>query len=183
MESVLERPSWNTGQSSIFDSTWTSGGCRSLPLSLPPISLQSLEDLRLRTSILSFLLLLNKEQQSFKTTGGHKPRKRKAAFAGILKWRISLKPREITPQTTSRFPSNHVPFPSNHVPFPSDHESISLRPRVDFPQTTSRFPSDHESISLKPRVDFPQTTKIAYKWAETRFAGDSGEAVVETQRG
>jgi hypothetical protein len=45
------------------------------------------------------------------------------------------------------------------------------------------FPSDHESISLKPRVGFPQTTKTAYKWAETRFAGDSGEAVVGTQRG
>jgi hypothetical protein len=99
-------------------------------------------------------LLLNKEQQSFKTTEGCRPRKRKAAFAGILKWRISLKPREITPQTTSRFPSNHVPFPS-----------------------------DHESISLRPRVGFPQTTKTAYKWAETRFAGDSGEAVVGTQRG
>src|SRR5829696_4412356 len=153
-ESVLERPSWNTGHSSIFDSTWTSGGCRSLPLLLPPISLQSLEDLCLRTFILSFLLLLNKEQQSFKTTGGCRPRKRKAAFAGILEWSTSLKPREITPQTTSRFPSNHVPFPS-----------------------------DHESISLKPRVDFPQTTKTAYKWAETRFAGDSGKAVVGTQRG
>src|SRR5215213_6149180 len=153
-----------------------SGGCRSLPLLLPPISLQSLEALCLRTFILSFLLLLNKEQQSFKTTGGRRPRKRKAAFAGILEWSTSLKPREITPQTTSRFPSNHVPFPS-------DHESISLKPRVDFPQTTSRLPSNHESISLKPRVGFPQTTKTAYKWAETRFAGDYGEAVVGTQRG
>src|SRR5215218_3136730 len=128
-----------------------SGGCRSLPLLLPPISLQSLEALCLRTFILSFLLLLNKEQQSFKTTEGCRPRKRKAAFPGILGWSTSLKPREITPQTTSRFPSNHVPFPS-------DHESISLKPRVDFPQTTcrfpqttSRFPSNHESISLKPR--------------------------------
>jgi hypothetical protein len=86
--------------------------------------------------------------------------KRKAAFAGILEWSTSLKPREITPQTTSRFPSNHVPFPS-------DHESISLKPRA---------------VSLRPRVGFPQTTKTAYKWAEARFAGDSGEAVVGTQR-
>src|SRR5215204_6547024 len=151
MESVLERPSWNTGQSSIFDSTWTSGGCRSLPLSLPPISLQSLEDLRLRTSILSFLLLLNKEQQSFKTTGGLKPRKRKAAFAGILKWRISLKPREITPQTTCRFPQTTSRFPSDHESISLKPRAVSLRPRVDFPQTTSRFPSNHENISLKPR--------------------------------
>src|SRR5829696_9876819 len=75
----------------------------------------------------------------------------KSRFCRDFGWSTSLKPREITPQTTSRFPSNHVPFPSNHVPFPSDHESISLRPRVDFPQTTSRFPSNHESISLKPR--------------------------------
>jgi hypothetical protein len=44
------------------------------------------------------------------------------------------------------------------VPFPSDHESISLKPRA---------------VSLRPRVDFPQTTKTAYKWAETRFAGNS----------
>src|SRR5918994_2031390 len=75
----------------------------------------------------------------------------KSRFCRDFGWSTSLKPREITPQTTSRFPSNHVPFPSNH-------ESISLKPRVDFPQTTSRFPSNHESISLKPRVDFPQTT-------------------------
>src|SRR5215216_2459571 len=108
-----------------------SGGCRSLPLLLPPISLQSLEALCLRTFILSFLLLLNKEQQSFKTTEGCRPRKRKAAFAGVL---------------------------------------------------GGALPSNHEKISLKPRVDFPQTTKTAYKWAETRFAEDSGEAVVGTQR-
>src|SRR5215204_3492652 len=99
-----------------------SGGCRSLPLLLPPISLQSLEALCLRTFILSFLLLLNKEQQSFKTTEGCRPRKRKAAFAGILGGAL-----------------------------PSDHEKLPPRPRVDFPQTTSRFPSNHESISLKPR--------------------------------
>src|SRR5215213_4474517 len=139
-----------------------SGGCRSLPLLLPPISLQSLEALCLRTFILSFLLLLNKEQQSFKTTEGCRPRKRKAAFAGILGGAL-----------------------------PSNHEKLPPKPRVDFPQTTcrfpqttSRFPSNHESISLKPRVDFPQTTnqmtKTAYKWAETRFAGDPGEAVVGT---
>src|SRR5215211_5149465 len=121
-----------------------SGGCRSLPLLLPPISLQSLEALCLRTFILSFLLLLNKEQQSFKTTEGCRPRKRKAAFAGILGGalpsnheKLPPKPRVDFPQTTSRFPSNH--------------ESISLKPRVDFPQTTSRFPSNHESISLRPR--------------------------------
>src|SRR5918993_3383128 len=114
-----------------------SGGCRSLPLLLPPISLQSLEALRLRIFILSVLLLLNKEQQSFKTTGVRRPWKRKAAFAGILEWNTSLKPRGITPQTTSRFPSDHVP--------------ISLRPRADFPQTTCRFPSDHVPISLRPR--------------------------------
>src|SRR5829696_2511494 len=138
-----------------------SGGCRSLPLLLPPISLQSLEALCLRTFILSFLLLLNKEQQSFKTTEGCRPRKRKAAFAGILGGAL-----------------------------PSNHEKLPPKPRVDFPQTTcrfpqttSRFPPTHESISLKPRVDFPQTTKTAYKWAETRFAEDSGEAVVGTQRG
>src|SRR5215211_4270987 len=137
-----------------------SGGCRSLPLLLPPISLQSLEALCLRTFILSFLLLLNKEQQSFKTTEGCRPRKRKAAFAGILGGAL-----------------------------PSNHEKLPPKPRVafpqttcHFPQTTSRFPSNHESISLKPRVDFPQTTKTAYKWAETRFAEDSGEAVVGTQR-
>src|SRR5215217_3617107 len=130
-----------------------SGGCRSLPLLLPPISLQSLEALCLRTFILSFLLLLNKEQQSFKTTEGCRPRKRKAAFAGILGGAL-----------------------------PSNHDKLPPKPRVDFPQTTSRFPSNHESISLKPRVDFPQTTKTAYKWAETRFAEDSGEAVVGTQR-
>src|SRR5215217_3223314 len=76
----------------------------------------------------------------------------KSRFCRDFGWSTSLKPREITPQTTSRFPSNHVPFPSNHVPFPSDHESISLRPRVDFLQTTSRLPSNHESASLKPRV-------------------------------
>src|SRR5215203_3937473 len=113
-----------------------SGGCRSLPLLLPPISLQSLEALCLRTFILSFLLLLNKEQQSFKTTEGCRPRKRKAAFAGILGGAL----------------------PSNHDKLPPKPRADSLRPRVDFPQTPSRFPSNHESISLKPRVDFPQTT-------------------------
>src|SRR5215213_10213755 len=113
-----------------------SGGCRSLPLLLPPISLQSLEALCLRTFILSFLLLLNKEQQSIKTTEGCRPRKRKAAFAGILGGAL----------------------PSNHDKLPPKPRAVSLRPRVDFPQTTSRFPSNHESISLKPRVDFPQTT-------------------------
>src|SRR5918995_6014130 len=145
-----------------------SGGCRSLPLLLPPISLQSLEALCPRTFILSFLLLLNKEQQSFKTTEGCRPRKRKAAFAGILGGalpsnheKLPPKPRVDFPQTTCRFPQTTSRFPSNHVP----------------------FPSDHESISLKPRVGFPQITKTAYKWAETRFAGDSGEAVVGTQRG
>jgi hypothetical protein len=77
---------------------------------------------------------------------------------------------------------------------PSNHEKLPPKPRVDFPQTTCRFPqttsgfpSDHEWISLRPRVGFPQTTnqktKTAYKWAEMRFAGDSGEAVVGTQRG
>jgi hypothetical protein len=40
---------------------------------------------------------------------------------------ISLKPRVDFPQTTCRFPSNHV--------------SISLKPRVDFPQTTCRSPA------------------------------------------
>src|SRR5215216_3678127 len=87
------------------------------------------------------------------------------------------------------FPQTTRNYPPNHESISLKPRAVSLRPRVDFPQTTSRFPSnhvpfpsDHESISLKPRVDFPQTTKTAYKWAETRFAGDSGEAVVGTQR-
>src|SRR5215218_9051330 len=129
-----------------------SGGCRSLPLLLPPISLQSLEALCLRTFILSFLLLLNKEQQSFKTTEGCRPRKRKAAFAGILGGalpsnheKLPPKPRVDFPQTTCRFPQTTSRFPSNHESISLKPRAVSLRPRVDFPQTTSRFPSNHEN--------------------------------------
>src|SRR5215217_7622470 len=142
-ELVLERPSWNTGHSSIFDSTCTSGGCRSLPLLLPPISLQSLEALCLRTFILSFLLLLNKEQQSLKQQEDAGRGSEKPLLQGFWNGALPsnhekppLRPRvdfpQTTcrfPQTTSRFPSDHVSFPSNHVSFPSDHESASLKPR------------------------------------------------------
>src|SRR5215218_8130941 len=75
----------------------------------------------------------------------------KSRFCRDFGWSTSLKPREIIPQTTSRFPSNHVPFPSDHESISLKPRAVSLRPRVDFPQTTSRFPSDHGSISLKPR--------------------------------
>src|SRR5215216_2141310 len=136
-----------------------SGGCRSLPLLLPPISLQSLEALSLRTFILSFLLLFNKEQQSFKTTEGCRPRKRKAAFAGILGGALPANHEKLPPKPRVDFPQTTCRFPQTTSRFPSNHESISLKPRVDFPQTTSRLPSNHESFSLKPQVDLPQTPK------------------------
>jgi hypothetical protein len=71
-------------------------------------------------------------------------------------------------------------FPQTTRNYPPNHESISLKPRAVSLRPRVDFPPNHESISLKPRavslrprVDFPQTTKTAYKWAETRFAGNS----------
>src|SRR5215203_5032438 len=165
-----------------------SGGCRSLPLLLPPISLQSLEALCLRTFILSFLLLLNKEQQSFKTTEGCRPRKRKAAFAGILGGalpsnheKLPPKPRVDFPQTTCRFPQTTCRFPQTTSRFPSNHESISLKPRkppinglkrdlqgiqvrlwwrrsAAKESTVGSWRETRSAASLKPRISFPQTT-------------------------
>src|SRR5215208_6152277 len=100
-----------------------------MSLLLPPISLQSFEDLRLQTFILSFLLLLNKnnnllKQQEDAGRGSEKP-----LLQGF--WNGAL---------------------------PSHHEKLPPQPRVDFPQTTRNYPPNHESISLKPREITPQTT-------------------------
>src|SRR3712207_6325554 len=122
----------------MFDSTCTSGGCRSPIPSSTVMSLPILEDLRyLRDPIFSFLLLLNKNNNLLNNRTPVDERKN-IQFCRSFVSKISLNPREITPQTTSRFPSNHEP--------------ASLKPRTLFPQTTSGFPSNHEAASLKPRV-------------------------------
>src|SRR3712207_9535601 len=100
----------------MFDSTCTSGGCRSPVPSSTFMSLPILEDLRyLRNLIFSFLLLLNKNNNLLNNrTPVDEGRNIKFCRGFVSK--ISLNPREITPQTTSTFPSFHVSFPSNHEP-------------------------------------------------------------------
>src|SRR5918998_3284403 len=93
----------------MFDSTCTSGGCRSRVPSSTFISFPILEDLRyLRDPIFSFLLLLNKNNNLLKQQDASRHTTKYSLLQGFC----------------------NTDFPQSTRNHPSDHEWISLSPRV-----------------------------------------------------